>query len=201
MELIINGLYKHYKGNNYKVLHVAKHSETLEELVVYQALYGEHGVWVRPLDMFLESIEKDNKVIKRFAYVGADNTARVHITLPADVKDFIYENDIDLPRLIKEAFPQITVDLEAADSGSKDLGVVILCAGVSVALVVIAINRLVETFIRRPKYVEVTELTEDGNILTTHTELLQPTQSKRDLSIGFELSTQNIKLNFTDKSE
>lgn len=58
--------YRHFKGNEYLVLYLAKHSETLEELVVYQALYGEKGIWVRPLEMFLEQIEVDGKQINRF---------------------------------------------------------------------------------------------------------------------------------------
>lgn len=58
--------YRHFKGNEYLVLHLARHSETLEELVVYQALYGERGVWVRPLKMFLEQVEVDGKLINRF---------------------------------------------------------------------------------------------------------------------------------------
>jgi hypothetical protein len=58
--------YIHFKGNEYLVLHVAKHSETLEDMVVYQALYGERGIWVRPLSMFLEKKEVDGKIINRF---------------------------------------------------------------------------------------------------------------------------------------
>ncbi len=57
---------RHFKGKEYLVLHVAKHSETLEDMVVYQALYGEFGIWVRPLDMFLQKIERDGKIINRF---------------------------------------------------------------------------------------------------------------------------------------
>lgn len=63
------GLYQHYKGPMYEVLELAKHSETEEELVVYRALYGERGVWCRPLAMFDETIVKDGKTIKRFARV------------------------------------------------------------------------------------------------------------------------------------
>ncbi|GLC31667.1 DUF1653 domain-containing protein [Clostridium omnivorum] len=59
-------IYKHFKGNEYLVLHLARHSETLEELVVYQALYGERGIWVRPLKMFLEQVEVDGKMMNRF---------------------------------------------------------------------------------------------------------------------------------------
>ena len=64
--LKIGKKYRHFKGNEYLVMHIAKHSETLEELVVYQALYGEMGVWVRPLDMFLEQVEVDGKMVNRF---------------------------------------------------------------------------------------------------------------------------------------
>lgn len=60
------GKYRHFKGNEYEVLFVAKHSETLEEMVVYRALYGEKGVWVRPKPMFLEEITRDGKTFKRF---------------------------------------------------------------------------------------------------------------------------------------
>lgn len=62
----IGGIYRHFKGNRYKVLHLAKHSETEEELVVYQALYGELGIWVRPLAMFCEEIEWDGRRMLRF---------------------------------------------------------------------------------------------------------------------------------------
>ncbi len=61
--------YEHYRGNRYKVLGVARHSETLEELVVYQALYGEHGIWVRPLGMFLEKVKVNGKTVSRFRYI------------------------------------------------------------------------------------------------------------------------------------
>lgn len=62
----LNTKYRHFKGAEYLVLHVAKHSETLEDMVVYQALYGEYGIWVRPLSMFLEQIERDGKIFNRF---------------------------------------------------------------------------------------------------------------------------------------
>ena len=64
--LKIGKKYRHFKGKEYLVLHIAKHSETLEELVVYQALYGEEGIWVRPPDMFLEEVEVDGKLVNRF---------------------------------------------------------------------------------------------------------------------------------------
>lgn len=61
--------YRHFKGNEYLVLHVAKHSETLEEYVVYQALYGERGIWIRPLEMFLSMKEVEGKLVYRFAEI------------------------------------------------------------------------------------------------------------------------------------
>jgi hypothetical protein len=64
--LVIGGLYEHYKGLRYKVLEIARHSETLEEMVVYQALYGDRGIWVRPLPMFLEQVTIDGKSVPRF---------------------------------------------------------------------------------------------------------------------------------------
>jgi hypothetical protein len=64
------GLYRHYKGNEYRVLGLARHSETREVLVVYQALYGERGTWVRPAAMFVESVEVAGKRVARFARIG-----------------------------------------------------------------------------------------------------------------------------------
>ena len=69
MEEII-GKYKHYKGNEYEVLGVANHSETLEKMVVYQALYGEKEIWVRPLYMWDEEVEVNGKTVKRFEFIG-----------------------------------------------------------------------------------------------------------------------------------
>ncbi|MEK7504704.1 MAG: DUF1653 domain-containing protein [Patescibacteria group bacterium] len=71
MEKIKLGIYEHFKGNRYKVLGVAKNSEASEqEFVVYQALYGEHDLWIRPLAMFLETVDKPEYKGPRFKYVG-----------------------------------------------------------------------------------------------------------------------------------
>ena len=64
------GKYRHFKGNEYRVLHLAKHSETLVEMVVYQALYGEMGIWVRPASMWNESVTHNGESLKRFEYIG-----------------------------------------------------------------------------------------------------------------------------------
>lgn len=64
------GKYLHFKGKEYEVLYIAKHSETLEEMVVYRSLYGEHGVWVRPKKMWNELVEHEGKLVKRFQILG-----------------------------------------------------------------------------------------------------------------------------------
>ena len=64
------GKYKHFKGKEYQVLGVAKHSETLEEMVVYKKLYDDYSMWVRPLNMFTEEVEVNGKKVPRFEYVG-----------------------------------------------------------------------------------------------------------------------------------
>ncbi len=66
------GIYRHFKGNKYQLLDVAKHSETLEEMVVYRALYGDGGVWVRPAYMWDEEVEFEGKTVKRFTYLGRE---------------------------------------------------------------------------------------------------------------------------------
>lgn len=64
------GKYRHFKGNEYEVIAIAKHSETLEETVVYKALYADGDIWVRPAKMWNETIERDGKTLKRFEYIG-----------------------------------------------------------------------------------------------------------------------------------
>jgi len=71
-DLINIGKYQHYKGGLYQVEGVATHSETEEKMVVYRPLYGEQALWVRPLEMFLETIEINGVVQPRFAFVGKE---------------------------------------------------------------------------------------------------------------------------------
>ena len=70
MESIKPGRYRHFKGKEYEVLGVARHSETQEELVVYRALYGDFGLWVRPVSMWNKTVERDGKTFRRFTYIG-----------------------------------------------------------------------------------------------------------------------------------
>ncbi|QDV19672.1 hypothetical protein Pan153_43380 [Gimesia panareensis] len=66
------GRYRHYKGNDYLVIGVARHSETEEEMVVYSADYGKFGLWVRPKEMFLEKVEVDGREVPRFQFVSPE---------------------------------------------------------------------------------------------------------------------------------
>lgn len=75
MSKVQKGKYKHYKGDHYEVIGVAKYSETLEDLVVYKALYdseefGNNALWVRPKDMFIEDVERKGEIVPRFEYIG-----------------------------------------------------------------------------------------------------------------------------------
>ena len=71
--MIKKGIYRHFKGNLYEVIGTAKHSETLEEMVVYKALYDEGSLWVRPASMWDETIERDGHTYKRFTYIGDES--------------------------------------------------------------------------------------------------------------------------------
>ena len=85
------GIYQHYKGNKYAVIGMAKHSETLEDLVVYKALYfGEHPfgtLWVRPANMFLEDVYVDGKAVPRFKYILP------HWNNDLDIKELVVKGD------------------------------------------------------------------------------------------------------------
>ena len=70
MDEIRPGRYRHFKGNEYEVIGLARHSETQEEMVVYRALYGDFGLWVRPARMWNETVECDGKTFRRFTYIG-----------------------------------------------------------------------------------------------------------------------------------
>ena len=71
--MLKKGIYRHFKGNKYELLDIAKHSETLEEMVVYKALYGDFGIWVRPAFMWDEEVEFEGKIVKRFTYCGEED--------------------------------------------------------------------------------------------------------------------------------
>lgn len=74
MNTIPLGKYRHYKGKEYEVIGTAKHTETMESFVVYRALYGDYGLWIRPQSMFLETVSIDDKEIPRFEFISAESS-------------------------------------------------------------------------------------------------------------------------------
>ena len=70
MDEIKPGRYRHFKGNEYEVIGLARHSETQEEMVIYRTLYGDFGLWVRPARMWNETVERHGKTFRRFTYIG-----------------------------------------------------------------------------------------------------------------------------------
>lgn len=86
MNEIKKGRWRHYKGNDYEVLHTARHSETMEPMVVYRALYGDGGVWVRPAPMWSETVEQHGGHVRRFTYTG-DMDVTLRPEAPCDYRD------------------------------------------------------------------------------------------------------------------
>ena len=70
--VVEKGIYQHFKGNRYEVIDIARHSETDKEHVVYRALYGERGLWIRPLANFIERVEYGGESVQRFAWLGGE---------------------------------------------------------------------------------------------------------------------------------
>ncbi|WP_127555433.1 DUF1653 domain-containing protein [Saccharospirillum alexandrii] len=91
MKSLTAGIYRHYKGNRYRVIGVSRHSETNEQLVVYQCLYGDYSLWVRPLDMFTELVRIDGEDIPRFERVQSLDEAD-WLSLAAEVSSPIAES-------------------------------------------------------------------------------------------------------------
>ena len=96
IKTILPGIYQHYKGNYYEVLYIARHSETLEPMVVYKALYGDGGIWARPASMWNETVEHDGQTVPRFKKLSLEERVGFYEGLFDDVsaaKD-TFTNDI-----------------------------------------------------------------------------------------------------------
>lgn len=202
MSVIIGGLYEHYKGKHYKVIGVAKHSETLESLVVYKACYGNEELWVRPYNMFCENVTVNGTVIERFKYLGDKFTSvcKVYLELPKDIMRTLNENGIDLEREIVGVAENATIQYEQSDSDGhkKDIALVILAAGASVSAILLCVAKVVRTVSERPREVKIIEKDADGRIIKEEIALLEPHKMPQKTEFDFEAGTQSIKLSFSD---
>ena len=103
------GRYRHYKGNEYTVLGVVQHSESLEELVLYRQEYGNHGLWVRPKEMFFETVKIDGQNVLRFQLLGTEQTeqpnlfANIPASLPQELLETILSNpNVRIERIVSQ---------------------------------------------------------------------------------------------------
>lgn len=95
------GRYRHYKGNEYTVLGIVRHSESLKELVLYRQEYGEHGIWVRPKEMFLETVKIDGQDVPRFQFLGAEQTEQPNLfaDIPPSLPEELFETILSKPKV------------------------------------------------------------------------------------------------------
>lgn len=202
MSVIIGGIYKHYKGNLYKVIGVAKHSETLEELVVYQAQYGSKDIWVRPYEMFCEQINLDDKIINRFEFIGETQT-KIYIEIPDDINIKFFENGIDIKNELYQEVDNISVENVISDSnaGTKDAALVILALGTSISAVIICVAKLIRAISDRPRTATITELDKDGNVISKKTTLLEPEKNEEKFEMSAEFSAHTIKFNISNENK
>jgi tRNA(adenine34) deaminase len=121
---ISSGLYRHYKGGEYYVHRIATHSETDETLVVYRCLYGDFSWWVRPLTMFIETIERDGQTLARFAFVAPMSAAEAErLATGGEASTVASEADTQWMAAARELAEQ------AADNNEVPVGAVVVCQG------------------------------------------------------------------------
>lgn len=205
MAVIIGGLYEHYKGNKYKVVDVARHSETLEKLVVYRALYGDGDLWVRPYEMFCENVLIDKTEVPRFKYLGneLESIHRVYLDFPEDLKQAFFQSGIDVEQQIIQEIKTVAIEHKQVNDHEhkKDVATVILVAGASVSLVLLCVLRLVRAISERPRIVKVIERDLEGSIIKEKTVLLEPKKTNQKMEVDLQVGTSAISFKFTDESK
>lgn len=207
MELVINGYYEHYKKKLYLVKGVAKHSETLEELVVYQAMYGNKDLWVRPKEMFCETVTKNDMTFQRFKYVGnkiplnyREEKVKIEIEIPDDISLDLYENKIDLEQELNKSHEDIEIIHKGKGDHSKDLSLVILASGISISSVLLAVTHVINAVNYRPRALTIIEKNDDGEIIKTTPILCAPKKPNEKMDISFSDKTSQIELKISEES-
>ena len=119
---ILPGIYQHYKGNYYEALYIARHSETLEPMVIYKALYGDGGVWARPASMWNETVEHDGQTVPRFKKLSLEERVSFYESLFDEVsaaKDSSVSDIKQMLKILEEYYTsgQWLKDYEADEQG------------------------------------------------------------------------------------
>lgn len=203
MSIVIGGTYKHFKGDHYKVIGIASHSETLEKMVVYKATYGNGDLWVRPYNLFCGKVVREGKEFDRFVYLGDDlrSTYKVHLEFPNDIKRKFFENNIDIEKELARDIENINFDYQQIEDGShsKDVALIILATGVSLSSILLCVSRLVRAVSDRPREVKIIERNAENIVIKEETVLLEPHKTPQKTEIDFELGTNDIKIKFCDE--
>lgn len=198
MSIVIGGEYKHYKGNKYRVIGIAKHSETLEKMVVYKALYGFGEVWVRPYNMFNDTIVKQGNEIKRFQYLGnkLETEYKVYVTMEKEIRNCIWENQIDFEReLIKDVEGiNIEHDKNIVDKHEKSTAMIVLASGVAISMVIWSISKIIKAVSERPRTIVIIERDAEGNVIKETPMLLEPQSKPERLEFDFKVGMDNIEI-------
>lgn len=203
MGLVIGGIYEHYKGKRYKVVCVAKHSETLSLFVVYQALYGNNEFWIRPYEMFTEKIDLNGEKVDRFKFIGNELNSlyEVFVEFPDTIKQRLFENNVNIEYELSQELDGAIVkhSHNNDDTHKKGIELIILATGASISAVLLSISKLLRVIGERPREVQKTEFNDQGDIIREQTILLEPSKVSQKTEIDLELGTTAIKFKVLDE--
>ena len=202
MAVVIGGIYEHYKQKRYKVIGVAYHSETLEKLVVYKALYGDEKLWVRPYEMFCEKVIHDGALVDRFSFLGDDllNSIEIELDIPPSIKNELFENKVDINAELKNEINDLQFYNKYSSDGKKDAVGIIIASGLALSAVILCITRLIRAVSERPRFFEIQKYDLNNNLLKRDVIMIEPSKSSQKTSIDFELGTKYVKLHMDDES-
>lgn len=197
--IILGGLYRHYKGNYYRVLHLARHSETEEPLVVYLPLYGECGMWVRPLPMFLERVQHNGQEIPRFAYVppaGQASGILLEVGLSPALAAQLGAAKAGLWVDVCRAFPSGAI---TATPGPDNAHSTLHCCGVPASQVTMALHRQMLALGIAAFGVQVKET--DGKGLPLQQVVMLPGPAGHEVEVGIEITGSHARITLLEAAE
>ena len=205
MSVVIGGLYNHFKGNIYRVVCIAKHSESIEQMVIYQDVSDETLTWVRPYDMFVENVFVNGGERPRFKYIGNElqDLIEIYVELPKSIKQKFYDNGIDFEHEIVSCVESAEIRYEQTDADihNKDLGLVILAAGASMSAILICISKLLRVINERPREVHIVEKNASGDVIKEETVLLEPSKATQKMGVEFEAGATEVKFKVLDQTK